>query len=558
MINLPNVTLVSVSCVRVHKAVRALRKCMNGLKFKEAILVTDEKLDLSKYGIKVVQVEKLDYKGYNQFVLYRLKDVVKTDYALLVQDDGYVLRPEKWTDEFLKYDYIGAPWPKDLHFTKEGVNVRVGNGGFSFRSRKLMEAPTRLGLEFTDNGVGYFNEDGNLCVYHRKTLEDNGVKFAPVSVASMFSREVTCPDSYDKPFGFHARRDGLPGLMIHVEKLGRRANKHAKNFYGKVAYKTKTFSARIKKDISALKNDLTPIKNAEEYRKKIKVYDIFTFFNELDLLEMRLNILDPYVEFFVIIEATTTFSGNPKPLHFELNKSRFAKWQNKIIHYVTDDAPKDKADLENRLRLGKNVSGKNLSEVERYVIDDVLSHNTVGARGIDWTRELYQKESMKKALVGLSDDDICYISDVDEIWDPRAKIDFSKDRIYRLRQLMYAYYLNNRSSEPWVGPLVAKYKIVKKSYLNDLRSDKKSGSLYTYVNGGGWHFTNMGGADQIRKKLESYGHQEYNTPELKAAIEKMMLENKDFIGRGFKFWVDDGGLPKYILENRSRYERYFK
>ena len=68
----------------------------------------------------------------------------------------------------------------------------------------------------------------------------------------------------------------------------------------------------------------------------------------------------------------------------------------------------------------------------------------------------------------------------------------------------------------------------------------------------------MGGADQIRKKLESYGHQEFNTAEIKSRIEKRMSENKDFIGRRFRFWTDESDLPQYILDNRQKYAAYFK
>lgn len=204
--NLFNVTLFAVACVRVGETIDALKQSMKGITYGDVLLLTHENHNLDELGIKVIKIKKLDYKGYNQFVAYELGDYIKTDFGLLVQNDGYVLRPDKWEPEFLKYDYIGAPWPADTHFTVEGVNVRVGNGGFSLRSHKLMTALKKLKLPFTDNSTGYFHEDGLICSYYRKQLEAYGIKYAPVEVASRFSRESNCHDSKSYTFGFHNRK----------------------------------------------------------------------------------------------------------------------------------------------------------------------------------------------------------------------------------------------------------------------------------------------------------------------------------------------------------------
>jgi len=551
MKDLPRVTLVAVTSVKIPETIRALKKSMAGLRFHEVLLLTDAKISLDDAGIRVVNIEKLDYIGYSRFMFHRLKDYIKSDFALVVQHDGYVVRPESWNDEFLGYDYIGAPWPKGAHFTPEGVEVRVGNGGFSFRSRKLLEAPAKLGLSLEAHSSGYHNEDGFLCIEYRAALEKAGIRFAPVEVAARFSREKRLPDSVRYPFGFH-NLDNLPSVRTFVRRLGAAPlGRIASAALARVRTRAASAARLSRRLASSWRNELSPCTDAAEYRKHFKVYDIFTFFNELDLLEMRLAILDPYVDHFVIAESTTTFSGKPKPLYYEENKERFKKWHGKIIHQVTRDAPADRKELEKRFR-----ESAGLSSIDTMVMGDVLSHATIGARGIDWTNELYQKESIKKALASLSDDDICFVSDVDEIWDPRARIDYGSDAVFKLRQKMYAYYLNNRSSEAWVQPIASKYKNIKDAYLNDLRSEKKT--KYTYVRNGGWHFTNMGGADQIRKKLESYGHQEFNTAEIKSRIEKRMSENKDFIGRRFRFWTDESDLPQYILDNRQKYAAYFK
>ena len=207
-LELKNVTLCAVACTKIPDTIYALKKSMRGIHYARVILITHEDLNLTAEGIEVIKIEKLDYKGYNHFILYRLKEYIKTDFALIVQNDGYVLRQNKWNDEFLRYDYIGAPWDPDTHFTKEGVNVRVGNGGFSLRSKKLLNI-NELDFPFSDFGTGFFHEDGLLCVHYRKKLEDYGITFAPIAIASTFSRERWCNDSKIFTFGFHNNRRNI-------------------------------------------------------------------------------------------------------------------------------------------------------------------------------------------------------------------------------------------------------------------------------------------------------------------------------------------------------------
>lgn len=288
-----------------------------------------------------------------------------------------------------------------------------------------------------------------------------------------------------------------------------------------------------------------------KYRRSIKIYDVFTFFNELELLEIRLNVLNDHVDHFVIVESTETFSGLPKKLFFQENKNRFSAFEEKIIHYVIDDVPADEDDLRKRLL------DPTITPLDREILNDALTSENVPKGVVHWLKEFYQKESIKKALANLADDDICYLSDVDEIWNPQAKIDFRKDDVFKLRQNVYSYFVNNRSSERWAGTLVTKYKNVKHACLNHLRTASKT--KYTYVGSGGWHFTNQGGAERIREKIEaSYGKEDLNTDEIKSQIEERMLRNTDYVGRGFKFWKDETGLPSYLLLHRDRYKTLFR
>lgn len=259
-------------------------------------------------------------------------------------------------------------------------------------------------------------------------------------------------------------------------------------------------------------------------------YDTFMFYNELDLLEIRLNILDPYVDTFVIVEARETFVGHPKPLYFEENRERYARWAHKIIHYVVDNS--DEA-LWEFARKSPNVGNG-----EHW-----------------WVREFYQKENILKAFTA-NDDDLVFVSDVDEIWNPA--LDYSGDGVWRPRQIAYHYYLNNKSDQyfnGWTGTRAGKYKKLKEVGVNHFRTEQFTPSKI--LENGGWHFTNLGDVEFVKKKIESYGHQEYNVSGIKGKIDKAFKNNEDFLGR-CTLWVDETGLPQYILDNKEKYKHLFK
>jgi hypothetical protein len=136
---------------------------------------------------------------------------------LLIHYDGYVIRPHKWQDSFLDWDYIGSPWPikNDAYIDPFGNHIRVGNGGFSLRSKKLLDVPSITEVPFEVNignfykhmNAGSYNEDGNICVHNRHIFEKYGCKFAPVEVAAHFSQENDVPEIMGiDAFGFHKCR----------------------------------------------------------------------------------------------------------------------------------------------------------------------------------------------------------------------------------------------------------------------------------------------------------------------------------------------------------------
>jgi len=278
----------------------------------------------------------------------------------------------------------------------------------------------------------------------------------------------------------------------------------------------------------------------------MKKYDCFIFFNELDILELRLNMLYQHVDYFVLVEATKTFTGVDKPLYYNENKERFSQFNDKIIHMIVDDMPDSFIELSERQG----------DDLDNSIILDCLTTPNVPKNEVHWLREFYQKEQIKKALISCNDDDIIFISDLVEIWESKLILDYNFDGIYRLNQKVYTYYLNMRSSEDWYGTIITKYKNIKNYSVNHIRTPNRN--TYTAIPNGGWHYTFQGGADMIRKKIESYGHQELNRPDIKNSIHIRMANNIDVFGRGFALKIENEFLPEYVLNNLEKYKHLIK
>jgi len=299
---------------------------------------------------------------------------------------------------------------------------------------------------------------------------------------------------------------------------------------------------------------LNYIKKKAKYMAR--VFDVFTMYNELDLLELRLEMLDPYVDQFVLIECVETFSGKEKPLYFNENKERFSKYLHKIHHHITYDPPKSFEDLQQRIISARPNIDK---DIEKLWIQALTTSN-VPKGEVHWLKEFYQKEWIRFAIknAGANSEDLIFVTDLDEYWNPELDYTNIEDhKIYKLRQLAYSGYMNVRSSESWAGTLLTKYKNIEGACLNHLRTPSKT--KYDYIDNGGWHFTFMGGEQQVKMKLEAYGHQEYNNDGIKNNVKLLLEQGKDVLGRNeFRFWIDESQLPKYLIDNKDKYKQYFK
>lgn len=250
------------------------------------------------------------------------------------------------------------------------------------------------------------------------------------------------------------------------------------------------------------------------------IIDAFTYNGESDILKLRLNILAPHVERFIICEAKTTFSGNKKPLYFFQQQRYFKKWWNKIEYCV----------------INEDYSEEEIQQAKE-------SPNTKGAK--HWQTEFLQKESILKALKQnkVGNTDIVFIGDADEIWEP----DYTHLLGAKIRLRVYSYYLNNRSNEEFAGTYVNHYADIKDKCLNHLRSDSIHAPGY-----GGWHFTSMGGLKEVSRKLnDSYTTESYNTLNIQALLPQRHRHRLDYLGRDFKFTIDESEWPQYLKDHRK-------
>ena len=278
------------------------------------------------------------------------------------------------------------------------------------------------------------------------------------------------------------------------------------------------------------------------------VYDLFPFFNEIDICLMRLNVLDKYVDKFIIEESTMTFSGEEKELCFEKNKELFKQFLPKIEYVVVDDTPKVAKTHE---------------------------------------RDYFQKNHLVEGLkkVGATEDDVIIFGDLDEIPNPVVleKIikEFDKTKVYHLAQRNFYAFLNMeeksgkllsitgefpgiaQEDRKWLGTKITSMINIPEEGIVRLRDlVKPEDSRSVRVSDGGWHFGYMGGhnaknpVDRIGTKVKAAAHQEYNDREILAETMDRLVLGQDIFGRDARFErveVDDS-FPDYLREHISDYD----
>ena len=296
----------------------------------------------------------------------------------------------------------------------------------------------------------------------------------------------------------------------------------------------------------------------------MKIYDCFMFFDEEMLLDLRLNILDKYVDKFVITEASYMHSGKSKKLIFDINK--FSKFKDKIIYNIIDKQP-SKIEL---------INEKDSDEIK----GSKLINNSV-------KRENYQREMAGIALKKAEENDIILINDIDEIPD-LEKINFNNinEKLIIFKQKMFCYKFNLQYEKLiWHGTKACRKKnFISPQWLRNIRhrkypiwrfdialSNKKYNSIH-YVENGGWHFTNIKSPEDLERKFLNFlHHQDYESSGLKLKDIKEKVKNKKILydlgidQRGYK-WGGNKNLckvgltemPDFLSSNSRKYSDWIE
>lgn len=274
------------------------------------------------------------------------------------------------------------------------------------------------------------------------------------------------------------------------------------------------------------------------------IFDCIPFFNELDILKLRMEIMDPYVDYFVLEESTVTFSGEDKKMIFAQNRHLFKQFEAKIRYVAVSDSP---------------MSG-------------VTTHE----------RDKYQKNQLIRALADCQPEDIIIFSDVDEIPNPDTLLQviehFDAGKIYHLAQRMFYCFLNMEEisgnllsitgefpgveRKQWLGTKICSFGNLPAEGIVYLREVSPADPRSVRVADGGWHFGYMGGdgerdvARRIGIKVQAAAHQEYNSKRyLNEAVDRLLC-GEDIFDRNAKFVrVEiDETYPEYLREHQGDYD----
>ena len=282
----------------------------------------------------------------------------------------------------------------------------------------------------------------------------------------------------------------------------------------------------------------------------MKVFDSFIFFNELDLLEMRLNILNDVVDHFVLTESPFTVSGNEKPLYYQENKDRFGKFNDKIVHHITEEIPNDFTHLLEKTKF--HVAYKNNDPYGTPMID----------LPVRFQRALFNRNNSAFGIekAGATDEDLVITSDADEIINPLLLQDlewFNPSNHYVAECRAFYYKLNILYQEDWMGSRLCTWKHLKNTTIDQHRQNHQNAHK---IQDAGWHFSFFGNAEDFKLKLASYEHTENNTDQVTSTASEKIEQGLDPLGRTNKLVTVplDDSYPQYVLENQDKYAEFIK
>ena len=547
-LHLKDTTLICIDCVNVDRAIKSINYSLEECTFDNVKLLTS--IDNTyKHIVKIPKINNI--QEYSIFCIKELYKYVDTKYMLIIQHDGWIIDSSKWLNEFYNYDYIGG-------ISNWSDENKGGNGGFSFRTTELMKKAAEIvPLEHChpeDTAVSSAQKNiiinNHLFFGYRKELEAYGFKIATNDIQLKFAISV---GRYTDQFGHHSC--DLELVQKYILKVNVNEDNLLLALYGTEENNidvTEIVKNNFKDDKSILIHNnifntapapfinkylkLTFLQNQKIETLKIdectrikknimgcstpyKIYDCFLFFNELELLEIRLNEMYDIVEKFIIIEGNKTHSGIPRISIFEQNKHLFEKY---------------------------------LDKIEYRFINLPDSTNT-------WTVENYQREQILTTLKELNvpENSILIVSDCDEIPNSNSILinipHILTNNYIGMIQPKYNYKLNLLETEFWnKGFITQLYKIGKT--LTQIRLEPKTIDIKC-----GWHFSWLGNKEKIIEKIKSFAHQEFNNTTTIDNIENNINDNKYFVNNNNLTIVKiDDTFPKIITQNLNKYKEFIE
>ncbi|MCK4500559.1 hypothetical protein KAU11_08675 [Candidatus Babeliales bacterium] len=238
------------------------------------------------------------------------------------------------------------------------------------------------------------------------------------------------------------------------------------------------------------------------------------FYNELDLLDIRLHELYDTVDRFVLCESLMTHSGAPKNLVYADNKSKFEDFNDKIIHIVVDE-----------------LKGKKSGQ-----------------------REEYHRQQIMRGLEGCTDTDIIIFGDADEI--AKKEVCVRHPKIVRLGMDFYYYYFNTKINGGWKKTRKAPYRMIKNVKLSNIRANNG----FDVIPNAGWHFSFIGGVDNIRDKMIHFKHGKMYSKDVEKKLEARFAALEDPYGRDqtMRLIKPEETLPEYIYKNLDKFDKYIR
>ena len=292
----------------------------------------------------------------------------------------------------------------------------------------------------------------------------------------------------------------------------------------------------------------------------MRVFDCFMYYNEDTVLELRLNYLDQFVDYFVIVESTFDHRGQKKELNFDINK--FINFKDKIKYFILNSQPPDIEEIK--------INDTENEKSSKYILNG-------------YKRDHYQRKYLSKGIEYADTDDLIIISDIDEI--PKLEninLEKVKNNLLLFNQKMCYYKFNlYQENYNWVGSRACKKKkLINPQWLRDIKPKKypiwRLDNLFSnfkynnikFVKDGGWHFSYLNTPELIEQKLKSYTHhREYELNPIGLENIAKRIKNRESVynlsidkrvnkfSSGVKLKIlEDNKLPKYLIENKEKFK----